>query len=80
MRRHSMRLFVAVLTFTFGISIFWASQLIRQVKITLVDHFLSVNNSDVSPVTLVRLNSVKTQMKSKSSLRSLPNLCDLCVN
>jgi hypothetical protein len=57
MRRHSIRLFIAVLTFTFGISIFWVSQLIRQVKTTFVDHFITVNNSDVSPVTLVRLNS-----------------------
>lgn len=46
MRRHIMRVFIAVLTFTFGISIFW-----------FVDHFITVNNSDVSPVTLVRLNS-----------------------
>jgi hypothetical protein len=50
MRRHSIRLFIAVWTFTFGISIFWVSQLIRH-------HFITVNNSDVSPVTLVRLNS-----------------------
>jgi len=42
------------LTFTLGISIFWV---IRQVKATFVDRFLTVNDSDVSPVTLVRLNS-----------------------
>lgn len=45
-----MRLFIAVLTFTLGISIFWVSQLIRH-------RFLTVNTSDVSPVTLVRINS-----------------------
>ena len=50
MRRHLMRLFIAVLTFTFGIATFWVSQLIRH-------RFITVNNSDVSPVTLVRLNS-----------------------
>jgi len=41
------------LTFTFGISIFWVSQ----VGSTLVDRFLTTNNTDVSPVTLPRLNS-----------------------
>lgn len=52
MRRHSIRLFVAVLTFTFGISIFWVSGLVPRV----VDRFFAVDNSDVSPVTLVPLN------------------------
>jgi hypothetical protein len=50
-----MRLFIAVLTFTFGISIFRASQLIRQAGTTFVDHSLIINN--VSPVTLARINS-----------------------
>jgi hypothetical protein len=44
-----MRLCIAVLTFTLGISIFW---IIREVKTTLVDRLLTVNSSDVSPVTL----------------------------
>jgi hypothetical protein len=52
MRRFRMRLFIAVLTFAFGISIFWASQLIRQAGTTLVDRFLATNNSDVSPVRI----------------------------
>lgn len=51
MRRHSIRLFIAVLTFTIGISIFWVSQLIRHNSLTVN------NNTDVSPVTLGRLNS-----------------------
>lgn len=50
-----MRLLIAVLTFTFGISIFRASQLIRQAGTTFVDHSLIINN--VSPVTLARINS-----------------------
>jgi len=49
MRRHIMRLSIAVLTFTLGISFFWVT--------TLVDRFLAVNNSDVSAVTLPHLNS-----------------------
>ena len=53
MRRHSIRLFIAILTFTFGVSIFWLSQ----VGSTLVDRFLTTNNTDVSAVTLPRLNS-----------------------
>jgi len=53
MRRHSIRLFIAILTFTLGISIFWVSQ----VTSTLVDRFLTTNNTDVSPVTLPHLNS-----------------------
>lgn len=53
MRRHGIRLFIAVLTFTFGVSIFWLSQ----VGSTLVNRFLTTNNTDVSPVTLPRLNS-----------------------
>ena len=53
MRRHSIRLFIAILTFTFGVSIFWLSQ----VGSTLVDRFLTTNNTEVSPVTLPRLNS-----------------------
>ena len=53
MRRHSIRLFIAVLTFTFGVLIFWVSQ----VGSALVDRFLTINNTDVSPVTLPRLNS-----------------------
>ena len=57
MLRHSLRLLVAILTFVFGISIFWVSQLIPHVVTSFVDRFFIVNNSDVSPVTLVRLNS-----------------------
>ena len=53
MRRHSIRLFIAILTFTLGISIFRVSQ----VASTLVDRFLTTNHTDVSPVTLPRLNS-----------------------
>ena len=53
MRRHSIRLFIAILTFTFGVSIFWLSQ----VGSTLVDRFLTTSNTDVSAVTLPRLNS-----------------------
>lgn len=53
MRRHSIRLLIAVLTFTFGISIFRVSQW----GSTLVDRFLATNNTDVSPITLPRLNS-----------------------
>jgi len=53
MRRHSIRLFIAILTFTLGISIFRVSQ----VASTLVDLFLTTNHTDVSPVTLPRLNS-----------------------
>ena len=53
MRRHSIRLFIAVLTFTLGVSIFWVSQAVS----TLVDRFLTTSNTDVSPVTLRRLNS-----------------------
>ena len=53
MRRHSIRLFIAILTFTFGISIFRVSQ----VASTLVDLFLTTNHTDVSPVTLPRLDS-----------------------
>ena len=50
MMRHSLRVFVAILTFTLGISIFWVST-------TFVDRFFAVNNSDVSPVNLVPLDS-----------------------
>ena len=53
MRRLSIRLFIAVLTFSVGISTFWLSQL----GSTLVDRSLTTNNTDVSPVTLPRLNS-----------------------
>jgi len=53
MRRHSIRLFIAILMFTLGISIFRVSQ----VASTLVDRFLTTNHTDVSPVTLPRLNS-----------------------
>ena len=53
MRRHSIRLFIAILTFTLGISIFRVSQ----VASTLVDRFLTTNHTDVSPVTLPRLDS-----------------------
>lgn len=53
MRRHSIRLFIAILTFTFGVSIFWLSH----VGSTLVDRFLTTNNTDVSLVTLPSLNS-----------------------
>ena len=53
MRRHSIRLLIAVLTFIFGVSIFQVSQW----GSTLVDRFLATNNTDVSPITLPRLNS-----------------------
>jgi hypothetical protein len=48
-----MRLLLAVLTFTLGISIFWVSQLIRHV----VDRLLTTKNTDVSPVSLLLLDS-----------------------
>ncbi len=53
MRRHSIRLFIAILTFTFGVSIFWLSH----VGSTLVDRFLTTSSTAVSAVTLPRLNS-----------------------
>lgn len=53
MRRHSIRLFIAILTFALGISIFRASQ----VASTLVNRYLATNNTDVSPATLPRLYS-----------------------
>jgi len=46
-----MRLFIAVLTFTFGISIFWASQLIRhrfltpQAELQTLDNYLLSNKT-----------------------------------
>ena len=55
MRRHSVRVFVAILTFTFGISIFWVTGLIPRVETALVDGFF--NSSDVGPVSLAGLNS-----------------------
>ena len=53
MRRHSIRLFMAILTFTFGVSIFWLSQ----VGSTLVDRLLTTKNTVLSAVTLPPLNS-----------------------
>lgn len=53
MRRHSIRIFIAILTFTLGFSIFRVSQW----GSTLVDRFLAIGNTAVSPVTLPRLNS-----------------------
>ena len=51
MLRHSMRLSVAILTFTTGIAIFWAFQLIPRLETAFVDRFF--NSSDVGPVSLV---------------------------
>jgi hypothetical protein len=53
MRRQSIRLFIAILTFTFGILIFKVSQ----VGSTLVGRLLITDNTDVSPITLPRFNS-----------------------
>ena len=55
MVRHSMRLSVAVLTFTLGIAIFWTVGLIAQVETSFVDRFFK--NSDIGPVNLVRFNA-----------------------
>ena len=55
MQRHSIRLLVAILTFTFGLSIFWVSQLIPRLETALVDRFFK--SSDVGPVSLAGLNS-----------------------
>lgn len=52
MLRYSMRLLVALVTFTIGISIFWALQLIPHLEAALVDHFFTVNIRDVSPIGL----------------------------
>jgi hypothetical protein len=57
MLRHSMRVLVAVLTFTIGIAIFWAFQLIPRLETAFVDRCF--NNSDVGPVSLVSFDSDK---------------------
>jgi hypothetical protein len=51
MMRHSMRMLVAILTFTIGIAIFWTFQLIPRLETAFVDRFF--NSGDVGPVSLV---------------------------
>src|SRR5262245_32858874 len=53
MRRHSMRLLVAVLTFTVGVAGFWV---ITRLEKALVDRVV-LNEGDVSPVKVAPFNS-----------------------
>ena len=57
MLRHSLRVSVAIVTFTIGVAIFRAFQLIPYLETAVVDHFFV--NSDVGPVSLVRFDSDK---------------------
>jgi hypothetical protein len=57
MRRYSLRFLVASLTFTLGIAIVWAFHLIPRLETRLIDSFSSSDNSDLSPVGPLILDS-----------------------
>jgi len=51
MLRHSSRILVAILTFTVGVTLVWALQLMPRLETSLVDRFSS-NSSEMRPVRL----------------------------
>ena len=53
MRRYSLRLLVAILTFTIGIAIVWTLHLIPCLETALVDRFFSAHNSNLTSISPV---------------------------
>ena len=59
MFRHTVRLLVAISTFTIGIALVSAFNLIPRLETALVDRFFVVNDSDLSPADTVLFDSVE---------------------
>lgn len=59
MFRHTVRLLVAISTFTIGITLVWAFNLIPRLETALLDRLLVLNDSDLSPPDTVLFDSVE---------------------